>query len=247
MPFRSIATALIVPPAPLVLVALLGLLVERQFRRSGRILLWGAVLGLLVFAMPVTSAAMFAALEQGIPLMPPADTPPQAIVILGGDISRGGGTGPLELQVGQLSLERLRAGAELHRKTNLPILVSGGPLRNTNTPLAALMADSLSNDFRVPVRWQEAISRDTWHNAQMSAAILRKEGISSVYVVTQAWHERRALIAFANTGIKVTAAPTTLSRFPSPTVEDFIPEASGWQSSYFALHEWIGCAYYSLR
>lgn len=247
MSLRGILTAFLVPPAPLVLYALLGLLIERRFRRSGRLLLWLAVLGLLVFAMPITSGTMLTSLEQGIPLTPPADAPAQAIVILGGDISRGGGTGPIVLQVGQLSLERLRAGAELYRRTNLPILVSGGPLHGTTIPLAALMAGSLENDFRVPVRWQESVSRDTWNNAQLSAAILQREGIKSVYVVTQAWHERRALIAFARTGITATAAPTRLGRLPSPDVADFIPDAAGWQYSYFALHEWIGCVYYSLR
>lgn len=247
MPFRAIAIGLLVPPAPLVLVALLGLLIERRFRRSGRFLLWFAVLGLFVLAMPITSSILIAELEQGMPLTPPADAPAQAIVILGGDISRTGRTGPAVLQVGPLSLERLRAGAELYRRTNLPILVSGGALRSTYTPLAALMASSLTNDFNVPVRWQETESRDTWNNAQLSAAILRKDGINSVYVVTQPWHERRALIAFANTGIKATAAPTRIGRFPTMEAGDFMPEASGWQNSYFALHEWIGCAYYSLR
>ena len=40
------------------------------------------------------------------------------------------------------------------------------------------------------------------------------------------------------------------SRFePAPRweVDDFFPRVSAWQRSYFAFHEWIGCAWYALR
>ena len=60
----------------------------------------------------------------------------------------------------------------------------------------------------------------------LSAAILREQGINSVYVVTQAWHMRRALIAFAHTGITVTAAPTRFDRLPTPLAMDFVPESA---------------------
>jgi hypothetical protein len=28
---------------------------------------------------------------------------------------------------------------------------------------------------------------------------------------------------------------------------DFVPRASGWQTGYFAIHEWIGYGWYKLR
>ena len=111
-----------------------------------------------------------------------------------------------------------------------------------------MMADSLVHDFQVPVQWIERESRDTWENAHLSAAILREQGIKSVYVVTQAWHMRRAIVAFADTGITVTAAPTSArSRCRHAVRDDFVPEVGGWRQSYFALHEWIGLVWYSLR
>jgi hypothetical protein len=30
-------------------------------------------------------------------------------------------------------------------------------------------------------------------------------------------------------------------------VREFLPNASAWLIGYYALHEWIGCAWYSLR
>jgi uncharacterized SAM-binding protein YcdF (DUF218 family) len=97
------------------------------------------------------------------------------------------------------------------------------------------------------VRWTEAQSADTWQNAQDSAAMLHAAGIDSIYLVTSAWHERRALIAFARTDLTVTAAPTPLDRVPGPVLSDFIPRVSGWVNCYDAMHEWVGGVWYDLR
>jgi uncharacterized SAM-binding protein YcdF (DUF218 family) len=114
-------------------------------------------------------------------------------------------------------------------------------------PIAALMAHSLGEDFGVPVRWTETGSRNTWENARDSAAILAAEGIHSVYVVTHAWHARRAVIAFSHFGITVTAAPVRVDALPSLTMAQFVPQTNAWSTSYFALHEMIGCVYYTFR
>ncbi len=58
---------------------------------------------------------------------------------------------------------------------------------------------------------------------------------------------RRAIMAFADTGITVTAAPPRLDRLPTPLAADFLPDIAGWRASFYAMHEWIGCAYYALR
>jgi uncharacterized SAM-binding protein YcdF (DUF218 family) len=76
---------------------------------------------------------------------------------------------------------------------------------------------------------------------------LRAEGITSVYVVTHSWHMRRAVLAFQGTGLTVTAAPTSFDDPLGPDLDDFLPRASGWQTGYFAIHEWIGYAWYKLR
>ena len=107
---------------------------------------------------------MYVVLERDLPLTPPPDAPPQAIVVLGGDISRSG-SDRLVLQPGALSLQRERTGADLYRHTHLPILISGGSLHEGKSPIATMMADSMVHDFQVPVRWEETVSRDTWENA----------------------------------------------------------------------------------
>jgi uncharacterized SAM-binding protein YcdF (DUF218 family) len=243
---KTVAVALLVPPVSLAFAALIGLSIERRPRPIGRALAWFGVLGLLALSLPAVSGLLLASLEWNLPLTPPPDQPPQAIVVLGGDVQRGGGPIPLA-HLGPLSLERVLAGALLHRRTGLPILVTGGTLRASEPPVAAVMADSLVHDFQVPAQWVERESRDTWENARLSAAILHEQGITSVYVVTQAWHMRRAIVAFAGTGITVTAAPTLFDHVPLPDAGDFVPGVGSWRDSYYALHEWLGLVWYAIR
>jgi uncharacterized SAM-binding protein YcdF (DUF218 family) len=245
--WKEVAIALLVPPTSLLFLALFGLLIAGRYRRTGFLLAWLGVIGLLVLGIPVTSATLLKALEENLPLTPPADQPPQAIVILGGDVSRTGDESRPLLRLGPLSLERVLAGAQLARRTHLPILVTGGKLRPSDQPIAGLMADSLEHDFLVPAKWVEPASLDTWENAHFSAPILREQGIRSVYVVTDAWHMRRAIESFRGTGITVTAAPTYIDRIPASVTSDFVPNVGAWRTSYFALHEWIGWVWYLLR
>ena len=248
MSLSNLATALIVPPVNLVPLSLAGLALTWRYPRVGRILVAVGLAGLLLLAMPIVADSMVDALETGLPLTPPDGDPPQAIVILTAEAVRS--TTPPFLQVGPLGLERARAGAALERQTGLPILVTGGMIDTgrgvERESLAEVMAQSLEQDFRVPVRWQEQQSIDTWENAQLSATILKAKGIHSIYLVTHAWHMRRALIAFARTGITVTAALVRLDTMATAVQADFVPRAGAWLASYYALHEWIGCADYAL-
>jgi uncharacterized SAM-binding protein YcdF (DUF218 family) len=235
-----IATPIIVPPVNLAVLALLGVLLGK--RRLAAV----ALALLLLLALPIVSGWLLVGLERGLPAAS-AGPVPQAIVILGGDVRHVPGPPGAEV-VGGLTLERLRAGASLARATHLPILVTGGPIGGRAAPPSAqLMADSLAADFGTPARWVEPASRTTWENARFSAPILRAAGIRSVYVVTHAWHMRRALIAFAPTGLVVTPAPLTPDAAPRLDAAAFEPSSGAWRLSYFALHEWIGCVWYALR
>ncbi len=47
------------------------------------------------------------------------------------------------------------------------------------------------------------------------------------------------------TGITATAAPPRLDWLPTPLATGFVPDIAGWRASFYAMHEWIGCAYYA--
>jgi uncharacterized SAM-binding protein YcdF (DUF218 family) len=214
--------------------------------RAARTVALLAGIALLVLALPATAMALIASLERDLPLSPSAGEPPGAIVVLGGDETRISGSGT-PMAIGPISLLRARAAAERARTLGLPILVTGGDAWRRGVPVATLMARALADDFGTPAHWVETTSLDTWQNARESAALLRAAGIRSAYIVTDAWHMRRALLAFYHFGIVATAAPTLLDPWPSGQASEFVPQAHAWVVSYYALHEWVGYLYYLAR
>ncbi len=243
---RSVLTTLVVPPISLLLLALCCTIFAA---RPGVRLLWrrrfGTVAGLslvvlTLLSLPVVGTALLASL--GVPSAEPGAA--GAIVILGGDVQRLPDNG---VAIGPLTLERLRAGAALHRQTGLPILVTGGIVDGTSRPVGALMADSLRTDFGVPVRWVEQKSFDTWENAAFSQPMLASAGVKRVLLVTHAWHMRRSILAFERQGMVPVAAPVRPDLWPRITPSEFVPRVSAWTTSYFALHEWLGLAWYARR
>jgi len=236
MSLSALPTALIVPPLNLLLPCAAGLVLMRWRPRAGRMVLWFGLAGLLILSLPIVSDALLASLETDLPLAPPAGAPPGAIVILSAEAFRNGDV----LDPGPLTLERIRTGAALQRRTGLPVLVTGGTVDGDADTVAAVMARSLADDFRVLVRWIEPAAQDTRENAVLAAAMLRADGVGSAYLVTHAWHMKRSVLAFAGTGVAVTAAPVRMDHIRTDDPSRFVPSVRSWQDSYYALHEWIG-------
>jgi uncharacterized SAM-binding protein YcdF (DUF218 family) len=238
---------LLLPPASLLLLALAGLLVSRRRPRAGRALAAAALLALVLLALPIVAAPLLRSLQIHPPLPPGADARgAQAIVVLAGDARRGaeefGGA-----TLGRLSLERARYAAALARATGLPVLTSGGVAHFRQPAMGRMLADFLGGELGVQVRWVEDASTDTLENARRSAGILGPAGVRRVLLVTHAWHMPRAAAAFEAAGLEVVPAPTG-AREPQPAEPGaFVPSARALQESAWAVHEWIGRAWYSLR
>ncbi|WP_158292458.1 YdcF family protein [Paracraurococcus ruber] len=235
-------TNLLLPPLLLALIGLgAGLLAWRGRRKAGALAALAA-LGLLLLATPFAAGHLTVALEAQVTAGPPSASP-GAIVVLGGEMAHGM-AGP---EVGPLTLERLRSAAALHRRTGLPLLVTGGPLSPGAPPIASLMATSLATDFGTPVRWVEPRARDTRENALFTAALLRGEGIGAALVVSHGWHLPRALAAFERAGLPAGAAPVRAGRRPGGTGSDWVPRPDHLAQSWLALREWAGLLVYRLR
>lgn len=248
MSLQAVLSAIALPPLLLVAaVILLGLLAWRGRRRAGLLAAFCAIL-VMVLATPLAAGLLMASLESTVPrgavAMPGCDGP-GAIVILGAEVARG----QHGLEVGPLTLERLRAGAALHKRTGLPILVTGGALGRNDIPVAFLMQRSLNQDFGVPVRWVEPRATDTAQNANNATAMLRGDGICAAYVVTHGWHLPRALEAFARQpGPVALPAPVRFRRTPEGRqLSDYVPRVDHLVESWFALREWTGRLVYAIR
>ena len=109
------------------------------------------------------------------------------------------------------------------------------------------MKSVLESEFATPVRWVEVESGNTFENARASARILREAGIGKVYLVTHSAHMRRAVQAFAPTGIEVLPAPIGIFTRDPLGYEDFLPGPLGMRTSASVAHELLGRAWYAIR
>jgi uncharacterized SAM-binding protein YcdF (DUF218 family) len=242
--------SLILPPASIILAAVvLWLLLRRSFRLREAVLAV-ALLAVYALSLPTVSTPLLASLETYPPLADPAGAAPdaEAIVVLGGGVDYkapefGGVT------VNDLTLQRIRYAARLQRKTGLPILVSSGPVwRRPDLTHAEIMARSLREDFGAGIVWLEDRSTSTWENACDSARLLASEGIDRAFLVTHAWHMRRAAYAFSRTDVDAVPAPTAFTAVEAiVSVSDFIPDAKSLLRTYYAVHEYVGLVWYRLR
>jgi uncharacterized SAM-binding protein YcdF (DUF218 family) len=242
----DVARALLLPPASLTLLVLAALALRRRWPAPGRVAIGLGILLLYFTATPLGATLLLRSLETDPALPTETVTDAGAIVLLGGDLydhgpEYGGDT------VGPLSLERVRYAARLQRRTGLPVLVTGGLLRGHDIPISLIMRRVLVEELAVPVSWIETQSRDTWENAQLSAPILRRAGVRKILLVTQAWHMRRARIAFAAAGIDVVGAPTHLTRWPGDLFLLGVPSGHAVLMSSYAAHEWLGVLWYAGR
>ena len=131
--------------------------------------------------------------------------------------------------------------ARLHRQTGLPVLASGGDGE------AAAIKNHLEKSLQTPVKWSEGNSINTEQNARFSAAILAKEQIRKIILVTHAMHMRRAQALFVDQGFEVVTAPTDFSAWPELRWRDLLPSSEGRKLAKSALHEVFGLAFYKLR
>lgn len=236
---KKLLTAWLFPPAGLVLLSLLGLvlLIRRRIRLGVTCMLLGQG-ALLLLSLPVIASALIRSLEV-YPAAAPAELATvQAVVILGGGTRYGAPEYGGEDTVTAATLERLRYGAKLAREYRLPLLVTGGAVYG-GRPEAVSMQTVLTGEWGLPVRWVEDQARDTRENARLSARMLKAAGITRVALVSQAWHLPRAVPLFVAEGLTVVPAPTAFTE-SQPLLEAWLPSAEALRVSRQALHEWVG-------
>lgn len=235
---KKLLAALVLPPTGPLLLACVGLACAR--RRWGRVLAWLSVLTLFALGSPPVARVLVEA-ASGAPFLAPAAVhDAQAIVILGGGVREGpeyGGDVP-----DVMTLDRLRYGAWLARRSQLPVLVSGGAVYRGVAEASAMRA-VLQHEFGVAVRWTEADSLDTAQNARRSARMLLPEGVRRIALVTDQLHMARARAEFAAAGFEVIAAPVGLSTgwsAQAPLVLRLVPNMTALRASHYALYSLLG-------
>lgn len=238
---------LLLPPLINALIIIAGLAFWKKRRRLGIGLVSLSLVMLLILATPWASYLLRTGLEPYDPPTAMALDRAEAIVVLGGGRDYdspefGWGDAPNDE-----TWRRLAYGAWLSRETDLPMLVSGGRVHGEPTAEGTLMANALQQAFGLEASWIEGRSRTTAENATFSAAILKREDIRTVLLVSQAWHLPRAMPEFVRAGLVPIAAPTGFASQPPPGLVAWIPRAYHLRHSSQAMHEWAGRAVYALR
>jgi uncharacterized SAM-binding protein YcdF (DUF218 family) len=256
---KPMLTALLLPPAPLLLSMLLGAALLRRRPVWGWLLLLAGAAGIWLSSTTAVGQGLQRQLLQPWRALSLQDlqalqasrraaaAPTTAIVVLGaGRESYAPEFGAPNLSA--RSMERLRYGLWLSRETGLPVAFSGGTGHaQTDGPAEAEVAAQIATrDFARPLKWAEPGASDTRENAARSVALLRAAGVTRIVLVTHGWHMRRSHRAFEQAieasggGITLQAAPMGLARNESATALRWLPSVEGFTSTHNALREYLG-------
>ena len=239
--------AFLLPPLSLLLVFALGILLLHRRRMFAKPLLF-IVFGLLwIASTPYFAEGALHLLEARTAALEKPLQNANAIVILGGGTYFHAPEYARQDTVNEQTLMRLRYGAKLQRETGKPILVTGGKPLGNHLPEAQQMRAVLEQDFRVPVRWTEETSDNTFENAHHSFRMLQAQGIRRIYLVTHAWHMPRAADVFRRAGFEVVEAPTAFTTRYQTELLAFLPRAEALRDSKIFMHEVIGLVWYRLK
>lgn len=245
---RPILTALILPPLLPLLVAALGLLlaVASRHRRKGLALVALALLSLWLLSCYAVASWLSMNLLVKHPVLLPAEIKArgaQAIVVLGGGILRNAPEYQDAAQPNAYTTPRITYGVHLARATGLPLAFTGGvghAAPDGTEPEGVAIARYSQDLLGTPIRWVDNRARDTMENGLYMAAMLKRDGIGRVALVTHGFHMERSVYAFERAGLDVIPAPTALLLPVETTLIEWMPSATGLNWSRLVLREWLG-------
>jgi uncharacterized SAM-binding protein YcdF (DUF218 family) len=245
--YLSKVLPLLLMPVPIaILLALVALVfVFRSQRRAALGSLASAIVILWAFALPTVSGRLLWSLEQQYPPTPTRELPTaDCLVVLGGAL--GFATYPrVEIELTD-AIDRVYQAANLYREgKGQTIIVAAGnqPWARDLVPEANLIRDLLVQ-WGVPAAaiLLDPDSRNTHENAINGAELIRQAACESTYLVTSAWHMKRALATFRRQGVELTPVSVDIRSAPVSlgSIAQLIPRADALAESSQAIMEWLG-------
>jgi uncharacterized SAM-binding protein YcdF (DUF218 family) len=245
----------IFPPGVILLLLLLILLLNKRYPFFTRSLLLVTIVLFWLVSTPFIAQQLVNYLQnQYSPLNAEAkllDPKHSAIVVLGAGVETG-----LEYStkstVSEKTLSRLNYAVYLHQQLGLPMIVSGGNRKHATFTEGKEMRQVLNQYYHAPVIFEETKSRTTREESEYLQLPLKQHGITTIYLVTNAWHMPRSMYIFTKNltaqGIKIIPAPMG---YVSLGLEDallnWLPLLNALNVSVMALHEYVGLIWYGLR
>jgi len=236
---------LLLPPGITFILLLIALMIFRRAPMMGFFVGLSSILLLMVLSMPLTARILLSNLQQYEALqLTDIDKGKQdgAIVILGGGRYSMAPEYSYRDEVSALTMERLRYGAHIADKLKLPILLSGGRRNSNATSEAVIMNQVMVSIFNINPQYLEINGANTHQQAIEVKRLLSEKNIDKIYLVTHAWHMKRAVAEFTQQGFDVKAAPTGFAA-TSNAMNEYMPSAQAMASSSRALHEYYALLY----
>ncbi len=245
---KKLITPFILPPGLLIAV-LLAAGIWSVFKKNR----WAAGLcsGVGIALWLASSAPVADQLIRPLETAYPLPRSPRADVI----IMLGGGSYPNAPDFSGIgvpsagTLERMVTAARLSRHLDVPIIVSGGKLLPSDTPVA-IITERFLIDLGIPQQQiiLEHQSRDTYENAVFSKKICDQYGFNQPLLVTSGYHLKRAVFCFEKAGLPVTPYPCALTTWKEKEYDwrHALPDARNLSRTATALHERMGLMYYRM-
>ena len=234
-------TALVLPPASLLVLILIGALLISSKPKLAKRVIFFSVTALWLLSTNAFSVWIHNQVIPEYQLVNAKDLKDrsvQAIVVLGGGIVTGLPGG--DKQLSKSSLERLRLGAQLARQSGLPLVFSGGSgwgAKDSSVAEADVAEKVLQDAFGIKLNYKESSSRDTQENAGNAWALLSQQGIQRIALVTNSTHMPRASAEFKRAGFDVAEAAIGQPKVGSKTLLSWFPGASNLELSQSVLRE----------
>ncbi len=236
---EKILTYILFPPGGFVIALGISLFLWPRKPKVARALIVLTTLSLYLLSISPVAKLLLSPLEKPYQGMPKGKG--DVIVVLGGGAyahCKG------EICLSCSSTKRIVRAYLLWKRTPLPVIVSGGRLRKFHRSEAEIMEEALKA-LGVKEVIREESSINTRQEAEEVGKIMREHGWSRAYLVTSAFHMRRAVFSFTARGIKVLPVATDFRA--SSQAFPLLPSTKALDDSFIALHEYAGLFYYWLR
>ena len=246
----AVVRTLILPPVSLLILYAVGRIIKFWYPKTGKIISASSLIILLMLSTCAGAWLLVTPLENlEKPLLATKNTGAQAIVVLSAGSLAVNPEYDNKAIPDYVALGRIRYAAKLYRDTGLPILASGGLGSKSvdHDSFGLSMARVFEYEFAIPVKWHEDQSSNTRENADFSAKILKRDGVTHILLVTDAMHMRRAKLVFEQAGLRVTCAPTLFFSRDEIGLFSYLPSAEGLRRSHYAMYEWLGLLWYWMK
>lgn len=248
--FTHLIQPWLLPPGINILAIALGLLLMYRWPTIGKTLCIIGMISIWLLSTPIVAYHLIALLQDKYPMLQPSKLdqgqPHDAIVVLGGGDTIEAEYGN-KRTVSDFTLHRLNYAAYLHKKNNLPIIVSGGRSIPSIDSQADLMANVLRDNYNIKVELKEDQSLTTADESKAIASLMKQHRLHHIYLVTNSWHMPRSIFAFQCAGVKVTPAPMGYFVYgPNYTLISYLPNIDALYASSIAIHEFIGLIWYNI-